>query len=1010
MIIKDKHASKATAPQGKSSKWWRYLLGLLLLAGGLWIGGQLLLKVSKSTEKHGDKIADFTQSKSNMPVGTISCDAEVVKDRKFIGTDNQAFENGRTQSDEKARSGTKSSKITSNQKYGLGYLIRHPKPNERFKVSVWQYRTKDAENAVLTASGGKGSGLYLESSKVADTDSLGWEQLQFKFSIPTDKAIEKLNIYVYQKGNKGEVYLDDMTIEKVGEETGIDGQQINRQAPLFSLEIADKWMQKLRAKRSEAFQRGMLITAEDDWVKGDILTDSLTATGENLKMKVKLRLKGDWLDHLQGNQWSYRIQVKDPHAWNRLKTFSIQNSATRGHLDEWVYHQWLRKEDVLSPRYDFIQTKVNGQNLGSYAYEEHFDKQLPEFMKRREGVIVRFTEDGFWAYKQRQIRTVGFEKDNHYTEDHGFRATKVKAFKEGRTLGSETLKQQFEVAQNLMQQYQYDTKQASAIFDVKRLAKYFAITDICRAYHSLRWHNQRFYYNPITTRLEPIGFDGGKMSKLEKNAPFLGYLIWNDSNYFESIIKALFADEEFTAAYLQYLDLFTAEEYLGDFLQGINEDLTEREMWIQENVPDYYYNRKWIPETAQRIRTYLRPLNTESLTAFVQQKTNGNQKLQIQNKHFLPLQIVGFGKTKDKMVEVLTPPMYIPVTKKGRLPQYFSAECETEMKYVYFKQIGGEELYYTNINNWRKPAFEAPSQSLFADIQLEEHPIFSLEEETKTIVFPAGKYQSKENIVIPAGYEVKMEAGCELDLIGGAAFLSKSPVYLRGRADAPIKIYSSDQTANGFTVMESEEKSILTYVLFEDLNTVKKANWTLTGAVNFYESDVEIRSCTFTKNHCEDALNIIRSHFDIDKITVSHTFSDGFDADFCTGTLRNSRFYKTGNDCMDFSGSIITIINCTAEQSGDKGISVGEEAKVRVESASIDGAIIGVASKDLSLLTIEKIDLKNCTQAFAAYRKKAEFGGAKIIVKNYTVEEVKYLHQIEKGSSLQLGDTLIEGE
>ncbi len=996
MIIKN------TASTKTPRKWWLPLLGAFLLIAV--VGGGISLWKNNKTNTP----SAFQKGSSNMPVGAITCDAEKVDGTHFIGDDQRQFSNGSTQSSEKARSGTKSSKINAQKKYGIGYVIKYPQPNDRFRISVWQYKAK-GENGVLTVSADKADDFYKESSMVTKKDDAGWELLQLNFVIPSFANVEQLKVYVYQKGDS-ELYLDDLKIEKLSEDQAAEANALQEKNASFELEIAEKWMQKLKAKRKQAFERGLLVTEDDDWVKGKIVTDSLSSMGEVLKVPVKLRLKGDWLDHLEGSKWSYRIQVKDPHAWNRLKTFSIQSSSTRGHLDEWVYHQWLRKEDVLSPRYDFIQTTINGSNLGVYAYEEHFDKQLPEFMKRREGVIVRFTEDGFWAFKQRQIKAVGYFADNHFTDEHGFKATKVKAFKEGRMLQSPTLRKQFEVAQNLMQQYQYGTQNAAAIFDIDRLAKYVVITDICRAYHSLRWHNQRFYYNPVTTKLEPIGFDGGAMHTLEKDAPFLGYLVWKEENQFDQIVQSFFADEQFTAKYLQYLAAFTNKEYLNNFLESLAEDLTQREQLIQGEVAGYAYQRSRIPEIAKRIQLYLKPLETESLSAFVQKKVNGQQQLKVQNKHFLPLQIIGFGSTSEEMTAPLSSPIYLTVNKNGALPTFVDTQCQEDMKYIYFKQVGNEDIISSPINAWRHPESTSPQQALFEGVKMDTNALYQVNETAKTITFPTGKYQSNQNIIIPENYTVYFEAGCELDLVNKAAFISKSPVQLLGREDAPIKIFSSDQTANGFTVLQTSQASKLHYTLFENLNTLNQVNWTLTGAVNFYEADVNIAYCSFSKNHCEDALNIIRSQFEMRNSTVSHTFADGFDADFCTGTVQDSRFYKTGNDCMDFSGSSITITNCTVQESGDKGISVGEEAQVWIKSTTVDQAVIGVASKDLSIVNIDQIDLKNCTQAFAAYRKKAEFGGAKIFVKNYTTENVKYLHQIERGSFLKLDDQVINGE
>ena len=45
------------------------------------------------------------------------------------------------------------------------------------------------------------------------------------------------------------------------------------------------------------------------------------------------------------------------------------------------------------------------------------------------------------------------------------------------------------------------------IFDMKKLAKFYALMDLVNVHHALAWHNRRFYCNPITSKLEHIGFD-----------------------------------------------------------------------------------------------------------------------------------------------------------------------------------------------------------------------------------------------------------------------------------------------------------------------------------------------------------------------------------------------------------------------------------------------------------------------------------------------------------------------
>ena len=47
-------------------------------------------------------------------------------------------------------------------------------------------------------------------------------------------------------------------------------------------------------------------------------------------VRVKLRLKGDLPDHLEGDKWSFRIHTRDGNAIMGMRRFSIQAPKTRG--------------------------------------------------------------------------------------------------------------------------------------------------------------------------------------------------------------------------------------------------------------------------------------------------------------------------------------------------------------------------------------------------------------------------------------------------------------------------------------------------------------------------------------------------------------------------------------------------------------------------------------------------------------------------------------------------------
>ena len=76
--------------------------------------------------------------------------------------------------------------------------------------------------------------------------------------------------------------------------------------------------------------------------------------------------------------------------------------------------------------------------------------------------------------------------------------------------------------------------------------------------------------------------------------------------------------------------------------------------------------------------------------------------------------------------------------------------------------------------------------------------------------------------------------------------ISKSPVYMPGKAAETIEITSSDNSGNGFSIIQTQGKSQLSYVNFSNFNTLNYKGWELSGSVTFYEADVLIENCKFS--------------------------------------------------------------------------------------------------------------------------------------------------------------------
>ena len=191
------------------------------------------------------------------------------------------------------------------------------------------------------------------------------------------------------------------------------------------------------------------------------------------------------------------------------------------------------------------------------------------------------------------------------------------------------------------------------------------------------------------------------------------------------------------------------------------------------------------------------------------------------------------------------------------------------------------------------------------------------------------------------------------------------------------------------------------------------SQWTLTGGINFYASDVDIRDSRFVDSHGEDALNIISSEFMIDGLTIDGTASDAFDSDFSNGSVVNSTFVNVGKagggDAVDVSGSLISVTASEFRDVSDKALSVGEQSEMEASQIRMRNVGTGAASKDGSLLRLSDSNIDGASFAgFTAYIKKPEFGPARIEASGVTISNTETPALAQTGSAVVVDGEPIE--
>ncbi len=945
----------------------------------------------------------------------VSCDAEELSENEeyFMGGKSM-FGNADTRSDEKAHSGKYAVKLTKENPYGMTYTDKYSHADAYYDISVWRYGKQGA--LVLSDEEGK---IYVLSDVADSVSKDGWERIRLKTFIPPTFEKGKIKIYVWT-AEEDHAFFDDLRIERLKEKIYPEYK-----GDVLELKIDSLGMDKLRSVRYTAFIRGTLQS--DEWIIA-------TIKYRGVEMPVKLRLKGDWLDHLQGEKWSFRIKLKKGYAWNRLREFSIQNPDTRNFISEWTLHQLLKKEDVLTTRYGFIPVKLNGKSLGVYAWEEHFTKQLLESKQRKEAPILKYNEDAFWEF-------ISFSdaKDPiiHYLPK--FDAAEILPFKQKSTLSSPRMKKLLITGQNLLLQLSKGSSPISEIIDLDAMAKYYAITSLTSAYHGYSWHNLRFYVNPVTQKLEPIAFDGypGIALKDDELQQILGFSAAGDCSSTikdkeDFMLKGLLNDSIFRRKYEAMLAVYSDQAFIDSFITQIRPKEVEFEKMLQKEFPAYHYNDQQLRQKGKLIRTVMkdksnycrshyvyasdtlatdtdyctleRPTNSMSVKAYLENEKNGIYELALLNYHCRPLRINGTGSSGLINSRILKS-LILPAKDPNSLPAPVSLKVKAGATQVFYSEIKGGPVYHVNIILWPRPVEYSTQQKLNSS-PLADGP-YSVHD--SIIQFKTGLSNIKDNIVIPTGYRVIIPAGATLNITDSARIICYSPVDIQGTRNKTVLITSKDESAGGFSVINAGKRSNFNYVTFEHLATLDYCGWTLTGAVTMYESPVSIDHCVFSDNLCEDALNLVRSNFQIRQAIFKNTRSDGLDCDFSNGTIDSIVFRQIGNDGLDVSGSKLKIKYCKVINAMDKGISVGEESEVSISKADVGGCNIAVCSKDLSEMNISKLSMKNCNYGYALFMKKAEYGPSNLKINRMHATKVTEMYVVDKGCVLQIGDKKING-
>ncbi len=331
------------------------------------------------------------------------------------------------------------------------------------------------------------------------------------------------------------------------------------QKNLYNLELQRKNKIDRLSEKVKKFSRATLSYNQNDY-------------------KIKLRVKGDRVIHwYDKDQTSYRIDLRGENRIWGLEEFSVQKPITRNYIYEYIFHKLLEKNNLIALKYFFINLSLNDNNQGIYAVEEGFSKELIERNKKRNGPIF------------------GVEETIHA---FGYPNTVYDLYSQNYWLSNHP--ELINNAYAKLDKIKKDNVDIDKIFDLEKWATYFAIIDLTGNLHGSVPKSVKLYYNPVTAKFEPIGFDGHYNPYLFQNFLILDFIdkentgcsyICIDREWYLKFLN----NSKFKNIYVQKLKEISSKKLIQDFYEINLEKIN-------------FYNRQFLSETSKKDRVHYKGL------------------------------------------------------------------------------------------------------------------------------------------------------------------------------------------------------------------------------------------------------------------------------------------------------------------------------------------------------------------------------------------------------------------
>lgn len=753
----------------------------------------------------------------------------------------------------------------------------------------------------------------------------------------------------------------------------------NAHVETLKIKISKADFKKLENLREKHFEKGLIENEEGDYVDA-----KLNWNGK--KIDAKLRLKGHMTDHLQDKKWSFRVKTKGGDAFMGMKVFSLQHPGTRNYIYEWIYHQMMKQEKIVSLRYDFIKVYINDENWGIYALEEHFAQELVKNNQRIKGPLIRFNPDLYWVYRSQENDHINIE-----TDYSGVQSTFPEAYDNKNVVTDSTLIDRYSRALNLIEQVKQRKLKVAQAFDIGKLATFHAIVDLVGGHHSLDWSDVKYYYNPEADLLEPVAYESFSVT----NTWQLGGAYKchpSDSNYIDNWHDILFSDSAFFALYIKALYRVSDKKWLDGFFKKIDKDLQAKLAVLYKEFAYREFDLKQYGLNQKNIMSLLE--NPDGLLIYYDGVGQNQLLLKIGNVGPMPYNILSIDI--DSLRGIRVTPVMIDAGRKNEYVKFVQVRLNTPVG-IQLSASTKVNVHYSIPGSGKIHTTKMIPVKLWDKLEEERKDNFRkfgfMHANKTTITIDPGRHVINEKIYIPEGYTVNCGPSTSFEMGENGGIVSRSPLLFTGDEEERVSIVLNG-TKQAISIINCERSSFSN----TDFVNPKTKNG---NALRVFESTLDIKNCNFSGN-LDEAIRATNSHVAISNTYLGGISGSALEAHYSDVAIVATEFRKIGKDAIKFIGCKASIQQTKIFDAGGKAISAQEVSTVTVSWSLIQGCNTAVEARDFSTVNITGIELNENETGLKASKKGDVFGPATINVKKLKEKNNKVLKEAEKKSVINI--------